>query len=681
METDFAARNQACLSAGLAWLRACLAAHAPAQAATAMGGGAWWSFARRPAPDTRMLPAPGIASLRDAYLESLAADPQPALAELSRRLGLSPFERDMLLLALAPEIDAGMPSLLAAAQGDPSRRAATFALGMSLLEAPAWDALAPGRPLRRYQLIEIHQAGVTPLLSAPLRIDERIAAYLKGLNYLDERIAAHAVPVPPVRLPPSQRNMAERLAGWLSGDAQGRVQLKGADSASKHDVLSAACALADRQLLSVAAADLPTRAEDIDAFARLWARESALLSLALLVEHAGGGDEEDGGGHRPAFPERLLRRLSGCVFIDVRHPVPGVVPDAVVEIAPPTTQEREMLWRGGFADQGLSPDAAALQSLAQEFRLAASSIERIAAGVAHAGSGTDPARRAWDVCVADAAAGLHWLAQSVEPRATLETLSLPAHDKVQLERLVAHARRRATVQEGYGFGERGSRGMGLTALFHGESGTGKTMAAEAVAHALSLSLFRVDLSAVVSKYIGETSRNLRRVFDAAEGGGTVLLFDEADAVFGKRSEVKDSHDRFANIDINYLLTRMENFGGVTLLATNMKHALDPAFLRRLRFIVGFPFPGVPERRAIWSGAFPSEARTAALDLDHLARFALTGGGIFNAALAAAHAAACEDAPIGMGHVLDAIRWELQKAGRPLAEHEFRTPASMLAVAT
>jgi SpoVK/Ycf46/Vps4 family AAA+-type ATPase len=196
------------------------------------------------------------------------------------------------------------------------------------------------------------------------------------------------------------------------------------------------------------------------------------------------------------------------------------------------------------------------------------------------------------------------------------------------------------------------------------------MAAEAVAQALSLALFRVDLSVLMSKYIGETAKNLRRTLDAAEAGGAVLLFDEADAVFSKRSEVKDSHDRYANIDIDYLLSRMETFRGVALLATNMKHALDIAFLRRLRFVIGFPFPGAAERKAIWRGVFPRPDRVGELDLDHLARFVLTGGGIFNAALAAAHSAVSEHAQIEMRHVLDAIRWELRKIERPAAESAF-----------
>jgi SpoVK/Ycf46/Vps4 family AAA+-type ATPase len=199
-----------------------------------------------------------------------------------------------------------------------------------------------------------------------------------------------------------------------------------------------------------------------------------------------------------------------------------------------------------------------------------------------------------------------------------------------------------------------------------------------VATALSLALFRVDLSVLMSKYIGETAKNLRRTLDAAEAGGAVLLFDEADAVFSKRSEVKDSHDRYANIDVDYLLSRMESFRGVALLATNMKHALDPAFMRRLRYVVGFPFPGTAERKAIWRSVFPAQTRLGDIDYERLARFPITGGSIFNAALAAAHGAAADNhGHVEMAHVLDAVRWELRKLEKPMAESEFRDlPAPM-----
>lgn len=219
-------------------------------------------------------------------------------------------------------------------------------------------------------------------------------------------------------------------------------------------------------------------------------------------------------------------------------------------------------------------------------------------------------------------------------------------------------------------------GFGISVLFAGDSGTGKTMAAEVIANALRLDLYRIDLSAVVNKYIGETEKNLRRVFDAAEDGGMVLFFDEADALFGKRSEVKDSHDRYANIEINYLLQRIEAYRGLAILATNMKSALDHAFLRRLRFIVEFPFPGIPERRRIWQRVFPADTpRTASLDFDWLARFNLTGGSIHNIALNAAFLAAQAGTPVTMPLVLEAAKIELRKLELPINNADFNWRAT------
>jgi SpoVK/Ycf46/Vps4 family AAA+-type ATPase len=264
------------------------------------------------------------------------------------------------------------------------------------------------------------------------------------------------------------------------------------------------------------------------------------------------------------------------------------------------------------------------------------------------------------------------LAQRIEPRATLDDLVLPPDQMDLLSRIADQVRRRSTVYEEWGFASRTDRGLGISALFSGDSGTGKTMAAEALAHRLRLNLYRIDLSAVVSKYIGETEENLRKLFDAAEDGGAILFFDEADALFGKRSEVKDSHDRYANIEINYLLQRLESYRGLGILATNMKGALDTAFLRRLRFIVSFPFPGVAERRRIWEKAFPKDTPVAPLDYDRLAGLVLSGGNIANAAMNAAFMAAREEPPlVTMPLLLAAIRTEYVKLERPLNEAEFR----------
>jgi len=213
--------------------------------------------------------------------------------------------------------------------------------------------------------------------------------------------------------------------------------------------------------------------------------------------------------------------------------------------------------------------------------------------------------------------------------------------------------------------------LGINALFAGESGTGKTMAAEVIANSLRLNLYRIDLSAVVSKYIGETEKNLRHLFDSAENGGAILFFDEADALFGKRSEVKDSHDRYANIEVSYLLQRMESYRGLAILTTNMKNALDTAFLRRIRFIVQFPFPDAEQRAEIWRRIFPTDTPTEGLDVDKLARLNVAGGNIRNIALNAAFLAADAGEPVLMTHLLRAARGEYTKLEKPLTEVDIR----------
>jgi len=227
------------------------------------------------------------------------------------------------------------------------------------------------------------------------------------------------------------------------------------------------------------------------------------------------------------------------------------------------------------------------------------------------------------------------------------------------------------VYEQWRFAERGRRGLGLGALFSGPSGTGKTLAAEVIASELQLDLYRIDLSAVVSKYIGETEKNLKHVFDAAETGGVLLLFDEADALFGKRAEVKDSHDRYANIEVGYLLQRMESFQGLAVLTTNVKSTLDKAFQRRLRFTIDFPFPDAGQRAAIWTRAFPKQAPTADLNPARLASLNMAGGSIRNIAINAAFLAAEQGTGVSMAHVLLATRAEAAKVERPVVESEIR----------
>jgi SpoVK/Ycf46/Vps4 family AAA+-type ATPase len=275
----------------------------------------------------------------------------------------------------------------------------------------------------------------------------------------------------------------------------------------------------------------------------------------------------------------------------------------------------------------------------------------------------------WDACRTEARPRLEGLAQRIEPVATWHDLVVPEREREQLRQIVLHVRHRTQVYESWGFVERSSRGLGISALFAGPSGTGKTTAAEVLANELRLDLFRIDLSQVISKYIGETEKNLSRVFDAAEQGAAVLLFDEADALFGKRTEVKDSHDRYANIEVSYLLQRMEAYRGVAILTTNRKSSLDQAFLRRIRFVVEFPFPEAAQRAEIWRSVFPSRTPVQDLNIDRLARLRVSGGSIHNIAMGAAFLAADAGRPVLMEHLLAAARAEFAKLETPLNDAE------------
>jgi SpoVK/Ycf46/Vps4 family AAA+-type ATPase len=279
------------------------------------------------------------------------------------------------------------------------------------------------------------------------------------------------------------------------------------------------------------------------------------------------------------------------------------------------------------------------------------------------------AGRLWRACRDRARADLDGLAERIEPAALWQDLVLPARELASLRDLMRHALHRARVYEDWRVTGSARRGGGVSALFTGPSGTGKSLAAEVIATELDVDLYRVDLSQVVSKYIGETEKNLRGVFDAAERSGAVLLIDEADALFGRRSEVKDSHDRYANIEVSYLLARMETYRGLAILTTNLRANIDDAFVRRLGFIVTFPFPGQAQRRDLWRRAFGARVPVCDLDGDRLAQLNLSGGSIRNVAVHAAFRAAERASAVTMADVLAGARSEYEKLDRPLTSTE------------
>jgi hypothetical protein len=598
-----------------------------------------------------------------------AADPAVATLDvLADRFGLSRFERAVLLLAAAVELDPTTRRRCAAAAGDPDRAYPSFGLALAALPEPHWSALTPVAPLRHWRLVEL--VDDTCLTGSPLRIDERVLHFLAGSRYLDARLHGLVRPAPlPAALPPAHRRVADLVATALAGTGAGVprcVDLAGGDRRVRADIAVAAAHDLGLGLYTMAAADVPTDPGERDRLARLWQREAVLLPAALLVETGELARDQ------AVAAEAFITAAAVPLVVAGDDPArPGEPRGGRVTIAPLDDDEQLAVWADAFAGVP-ALDAGELRGLVAQFQLPPHAVRSVAAAVRRGIHGPAPAvELAWRAGLAEARMGLDGLGRRIEPTAGWDDLVLPDRQRAILREIAAQVRQRGTVYQEWGFARTLRRGLGVTTLFAGGSGTGKTLAAEVVAGELGLDLFVIDLAQVVSKYIGETEKNLRAVFDAAERGGALLLFDEADALFGKRSEVKDSHDRYANLEVSYLLMRMEAYRGLAVLTTNMKQALDPAFMRRIRFTVDFPFPGERERAEIWRRVVPDAAPAEGLDPELLAQLTVAGGSIRNIAVSGAFLAAEEGDKLQMRHLLAAARTEYLKLERSLAPSEVR----------
>jgi hypothetical protein len=605
----------------------------------------------------------------------------PAIESLCSSFGLSRFERTVLLMCAGAEMDSRFEAIYAAAQGDSRRVLPTFSLAMAACDDAHWSALSPARPLRGWHLVELTDGGT--ITTSPLRIAERILHYLAGVPCLDERLAALVKPViEPGPLAPSHRAACEQIAAVWSQDSgqplMPVVQLTGVDRDAKRAVAAAACDLLGLNLHAVAAWRLPQAPAEIETFRKLWDREAVLSSSVLLLEC----DDTDAAESQSATAiAGLMESLASPLIVATAGARRCAHRAAVIlDVNHPTESEQTEFWRRSL-QPSISHLNGEVEPLVSQFSLSSTAIQSAAHQVVSRrqfdstapGGPSEPTDslvdRLWDACRAQARPRLEGLAQRIEPSAAWDDLVLPENPRQVLRQILVHVRHRTRVYRTWGFASKGSRGLGISALFAGPSGTGKTMAAEVLANALHLDLYRIDLSQVVNKYIGETEKNLSRIFDAAEAGSAVLLFDEADALFGKRSEVKDSHDRYANIEVSYLLQRMEAYRGLAILTTNRKSALDPAFLRRIRFAVEFPFPESAQRAEIWRRVFPGATPTEDLKIDRLARLNVAGGHIRNIAMGAAFLAADAGEPVRMAHLLRAARNEFAKLEKPLTDSE------------
>jgi hypothetical protein len=610
----------------------------------------------------------------------------PLFEHLANQLGLIPSEKDILRLCFAAEISTRIGTLCAQCMDDPNRPYPTFALARKLFTHFDWRALTPESPLRRWQLVEIQQPAATPLIYAALRIDERILHFLKGWQRLDERLLGivHPMPTNEKGIRSSlQDNLQRILLEWQVADQSKRnwpiARLLGTDPVSKTRLASEIAQRMKRSLFQLPIEQLPTNPVDVDWFAKVWHRESILYSLMLYIDAEEFLVGPETGSPRIAAIHRLLSRIDGGLFFASRDTsIPLDSNSLFVDVSSPTAEEQFETWKTFLPKF----DESIPGQLSTQFSLDEEAIGII---VRHVASTKPPAKdvfdRLWAECRIQTRPRLDGLVQRIDSKAKWEDLFLPENSDRQLHQLTDQVRNRWQVYHQWGLSEHLNRGLGISALFAGESGTGKTMAAEVIANDLNLDLFRIDLSSVISKFVGETEKNLCKLFDRFENSGAVLFCDECDALFGKRTEVKDAHDRYANIEVSYLLQRLESYRGLAILATNHRGALDQAFLRRLRFVVTFERPKEALREKIWRHLLPPKEKCKTphipsedLNYSWLAKWDLTGGEIQNVVVNASFLAVGRDQEaVTMQDLRDALQSESQKLNRPFRVTELPKP--------
>ncbi|MFD2180471.1 ATP-binding protein [Veronia pacifica] len=666
------ARNEAHLRAIVDWSRQVLAGFESDAADSRAQEPAHVLHARYRCPAVKQ---PSIdESLIDESPEDSA---DSAVNVLIDQFGLNESDQAVLALVTAAALDSDISRCIAVSQMGRERPTAGFCI--ATIPECDWSSFSPHSPLRYWLLIDWQPLGSG---NGELNADERIVNFIRGLNYIDERLLILLEPLSTnssFRLMPSQQQQVDVALSFLSQQhvvasqqqSPAVIELYGDDLSVRVSVAQAIAAMMEKELLRLNGASLPTSAIDLDALSRLWLREARLYPMLLMVDITDTSTRQ---------LTQFIGRLSGLVLLNTgRTPANTVEHAFPLKVVRPTAGERELLWQQYLGDQ---IDSQLCSRLAEQFYLGESEIRRLAS-VAMAECGSIAATndemaeassrhskkletRVWQICQQSASTDLAKLATKIDGKACWDNLVLPEPQTRLLSQLVSQVAMRGRVYQQWGFRDRMSRGMGISVMFSGESGTGKTMAAEVIANALNLELYRIDLASVISKYIGETEKQMRALFEAAEQSGAILFFDEADALFGKRGEVKNSNDRFANIGIDDLLQRIESYSGLAILATNLKSAVDKAFLRRLRFVIDFPFPGPVERERIWQSVFPPHTPLAAdFNPAHLAKLNLTGGNIQNVALNGAFLAAQHDQPVSMRWLMDAAAAELQKLERPV----------------
>lgn len=624
-------------------------------------------------------PEAGIAAAlkRRAGLEAAIADGSTRLSGLVTRFMLAPLDLSLLLVALAPDLDARFERLYGYLNDDVTKRRASVGLALALCGEPASVALgrtrfAPGAPLVAGGLVLVEEAD-RPLLTRSLRVPDRVVNHLLGDDSAEPeitRLLTGELPSIDVDAKPLSRAIEQ---------GSGLVYLRERPGSAGRLLAVKALFELGEHALSLDLSRLEPGYRPLE-LATAIARDARLRGGGVVAGPIDAlGDSADARALIRALSEMpVLVALLGRQTWDpqLSNRVPLVIDAPIVTKASALSTWVERLESPTESDEAILLATSSLLLAPEQIVRAVSAARQHSVYVGD-GIGLDHIRHG---ALAQNAAGLERLARRIEPSASFDDLVLPANTLRLLHEVVGRVRDRDVVIGEWHMRPGSGRGRGVTALFAGESGTGKTMAAEVIAHALGIELYTINLATVVDKYVGETEKNLERIFSEASGVNGVLLFDEADALFGKRSEVKDAHDRYANIEVAYLLQRIESFDGLALLSTNLRANVDEAFTRRFDAVIDFPSPNATQRRELWRLCLGDVVPQAPdVDLDFLASsFELTGGNIRSIALTAAYMAAAGDGEVTMSDLVRAVHREYRKLGRLSVRAEFGPYFEMIA---
>ncbi len=622
------------------------------------------------------------------------------LCELQRLFNLSAFDIDVILMCLLPELDPRFEKYYAYLQDDITRKMPTVNMIVRLLCVRLEDTLDakksfdPDAPLITNNLVHIYKSTVQNSTAAAakfVQIDERIVDYLTERNRIDYHLQSFThIYQPTAKLQDLviPQYLMERLLKFISRNKETAPAycFHGTNGMGKRTTAEAICCESGMPLLHIdvkrmLAADIP-----VDQAIPLIFREGRLQNAAIYLNRSDllfkNGDTDV---HNAGY-DTLLSELANYPHLSflssenkmelMRHPRNKLLVN--IEFTMPNHSARKQLWQRQCRDTLPIADDVDFDDLANKFRLTAGQIAEALSSARSAAMWRDPenglitSNDLYLVCRQKSRQRLNTLTNQAVTQYNWDDIILPKDQKEQLIEICNQVKYRHVVYNDWGFGKKLVRGEGLNVLFAGPSGTGKTMAAEIMGNELGIDVYKIDLSNIVSKYIGETEKNLDRIFREGTTANAIIFFDEADSLFGKRSEVRDSHDRYANIEISYLLQKMEDYDGVIILATNLRKNMDEAFTRRMHFAVEFPMPEEPDRYRIWASMFPEKAPLGQdLDLSFLARqFSITGGNIRNIVVASAFLAAQDGGLITMENVIRAMKREYQKMGKLCTENDF-----------